>query len=82
MEKEGDLPVLIEPLLACLRQERYTYIKDLYIWQYPMNYENAATLVSTWALLRENLSSGFLTKRVSNQSPQLQRLAGNLKFHQ
>ena len=46
MEKEGDLPVLIEPLLACLRQERYTYIKDLYIWQYPMNYENAATLVS------------------------------------
>ena len=47
MEKEGDLPVLIEPLLACLRQERYIFIKDLYIWQYPMIYENAATLVRT-----------------------------------
>ena len=47
MEKEGDMPVLIEPLLACLRQERYIYIKDLYIWQYPMIYENAATLVRT-----------------------------------
>ena len=29
---------------------------------------------------RENLSSGFPTKRVSNQSLQLQRLARNLKF--
>ena len=28
-----------------------------------------------YGLSRENLSSGFLTKRVSNQSPQLQRLA-------
>ena len=45
VEKEGDLPVLLEPLLACLRQERYIYVKDLYIWQYPMTYENAATLV-------------------------------------
>ena len=33
-----------------------------------------------WALTRENLSSW--TKRVSNQSPQLQRLARKLKFHQ
>ena len=34
-----------------------------------------------WAVSRENLSSGFQTKRVSNQSPQLQRLARKLKFH-
>ena len=27
-----------------------------------------------WALTRENLSLGFLTKRDSNQSPQLQKL--------
>ena len=30
---------------------------------------------------RENLSSGFPPKRVSNQSPQLQRLARKFKFH-
>ena len=30
--------------------------------------------------LRENLSSGFPTKQVSNQSPQHQRLARILKF--
>ena len=34
-----------------------------------------------WALMRGNLSSGFPTKQVSNQSPQLQRLPKNLKFH-
>ena len=34
-----------------------------------------------WALLRHNLSSGFPTKRVTNQSPQLERLARKLKFH-
>ena len=33
-----------------------------------------------WASSRENLSSGFATKRVSNQSLQLQRLARKLKF--
>ena len=31
-----------------------------------------------WAAIRENLSSGFPTKRDSNQSPQLQRLASML----
>ena len=36
---------------------------------------------SKWASPRENLSSGFPPKRVSNQSPQLQRLAKKLKFH-
>ena len=34
-----------------------------------------------WATSRENLSSGFPTKRVSKQSPQLQRLARKLKYH-
>ena len=43
-ENEGDLPVLIEPLLAAIRQDRYVYIKDLHIWDYPMSIENAATL--------------------------------------
>ena len=33
-----------------------------------------------WASSRENLSSGFPTKRASNQSLQLQRLARKLKF--
>ena len=33
-----------------------------------------------WASSRENLSSGFQRKRVSNQSPRLQRLVGILKF--
>ena len=36
--------------------------------------------VMKWALSRENMSSGFLTKRVSDQSPQLQRLARKFKF--
>ena len=33
-----------------------------------------------WASLRQNQSSGFPTKRDSNQSHQLQRLARKLKF--
>ena len=33
-----------------------------------------------WASTRQNLSSVFLTKRDSNQSPQLQKLARKLKF--
>ena len=33
-----------------------------------------------WARMRENLSSGFPTKRASKQSPQLQRLSRKLKF--
>ena len=36
--------------------------------------------VKKWASSRENLSSGFSTKRVSNQSPKLQRLARKMKF--
>ena len=34
-----------------------------------------------WASMQQNLSSVFLTKPDSNQSPQLQRLARKLKFH-
>ena len=34
-----------------------------------------------WASSRENLSSGFPSKRVSNRSPQLHRLARKLKFY-
>ena len=34
-----------------------------------------------WASTQQNLNLGFPTKPVSNQSPQLQRLARNLKFH-
>ena len=34
-----------------------------------------------WASSRQNLSSGFPTKQVSNHSSQLQRLAKKLKFH-
>ena len=33
-----------------------------------------------WAVSRQDLSSGFLTKRDSNQSTQLQRLARQMKF--
>ena len=33
-----------------------------------------------WASSRETLSSGFSSKRVSNRSPQLQRLARKSKF--
>ena len=39
------------------------------------------TSVIKWAVTRENLSLGFSTKRVSNQSPQLHRLAIKLKFY-
>ena len=38
------------------------------------------SLVKVWAATQETLSSGYPTKRVSNQSPQLQGLARNLIF--
>ena len=43
--------------------------------------DSMTTLGYICASTRQNLSSGFLTKRVLNQSPQLQRLARQLKFH-
>ena len=39
-----------------------------------------ACVAIIWASSRENLSLGFLTKQVTKQSPQLQRLASELKF--
>ena len=33
--------------------------------------------ITNWASAQENLSSGFLTKRDSSQSPQIQKLARN-----
>ena len=42
---------------------------------------NSSHVKSIRSATRENLSSGFPTKRVSSQSPQLQRLARELKFH-
>ena len=38
------------------------------------------SITRMWASSRENLSSGFPTKRDINQSPQLQKLARKLKF--
>ena len=37
--------------------------------------------VYIWASWQENLSSGFPIKQVSNESPQLHRLARKLKFY-
>ena len=42
-------------------------------------YETKPTAIK-WASSRENLSSGFPSKRDSNQSPQLQRLSRKSKF--
>ena len=44
-----------------------------YIWWYTSTNEQFEYI---WALSRQNLSSGFPTKRDSNQSPELQRLQG------
>ena len=42
-----------------------------------LNTDNKLQII--WALTRETLSSGFPSKRDSNQSPQLQRLARKLE---
>ena len=47
--------------------------RNMFIWK-------MVHVIIIWASSRENLSSGFPTKQVSNQSPQLQRLARQLKF--
>jgi hypothetical protein len=46
VEKEGDLPVLFEPFLTTVRQIRYTFIRDLYVWNYPLSYEDICNFVS------------------------------------
>ncbi|ESO98833.1 hypothetical protein LOTGIDRAFT_231199 [Lottia gigantea] len=43
-ERDGEVQVLLEPLLTAIRTERYVYVKDIYIWNYPMSYENVASL--------------------------------------
>ena len=50
-----------------------TFIMQL-VMHYPDNYGVMEKTHTILASLRENLSSGFLTKLVSNQSTQLQRL--------
>ena len=50
------------------------------VWASMQKNSDIACSKFIWASSRENLSSGFPTKRVSNQSPQLQRLARKLKF--
>ena len=47
---------------------------------YNTHSEIIMTHVIIGASLQENLSLGFPRKRVSNQSPQLQRLARKFKF--
>ncbi|BFZ06078.1 hypothetical protein BsWGS_09117 [Bradybaena similaris] len=44
VEKEGQLPVLLEPFIMSLREVRYRHIQNIHIWDYPMTYENTATL--------------------------------------
>ena len=39
-----DCPVKVSPLLSALRSTRYVYIKELYIWDLPMQHEDVATL--------------------------------------
>ena len=51
------------------------------LWYDALNGIHNSMVYITWASLRQNLSSGFPTKRVSNQSPQVQGLARKLKFH-
>ena len=51
------------------------------IWEtLPQPEDSGEDCLTLWASTRQNLSSGFQTKQVSNQSPQLQRLARKLKF--
>ena len=66
--------------------ETYRYLWDFCtptpLWIRPCFYNWSKSFRSwiKWASSRENLSSGFPTKRDSNQFPQLQRLARKLKF--
>ena len=46
VEREGDVPVLFEPLITSLRQVRYTSMRDLYVWDYPLSYEDMCSFVS------------------------------------
>ncbi len=37
----------LEPLTDALRQQRYTHIQDLHVWDLPLNHCELASLVST-----------------------------------
>ncbi|CAE1278670.1 unnamed protein product [Acanthosepion pharaonis] len=39
-------PVLFATIITSLRQTRYKYIKHIYVWNYPMSYENVAMLAN------------------------------------
>ena len=47
----------------------------------PQQRSRYLAVCNIWALSRENLSLGYLSKRFSNQPTQLQRLAIELTFH-
>ena len=40
-----DPVVAIEPFLMALRQERYTFIKALHIWDVPLTHQDMASIV-------------------------------------
>ncbi|XP_074657903.1 uncharacterized protein LOC141910910 [Tubulanus polymorphus] len=44
VETKDDLQVKLEPLIAAVRSERYTYIKDIYVWDLFLEHSNIATL--------------------------------------
>lgn len=37
-------PVKLPPLLSALRSTRYEYVKEMYIWDLPLEHEDAASL--------------------------------------
>ncbi|KAL8600014.1 hypothetical protein ACOMHN_057783 [Nucella lapillus] len=79
LEKEGDLPVLFEPLLMSIRQERYLCIKDLFVWDYPLTFENMASFAlfvdKPFYKLRQVEFMDCLLEPIA-----VQRLARSLKF--
>ena len=74
--------------MCCNTEYMCNYIKKYILAGQTFNVEKMAMLrerclaymLKNWASSRENLSPGFPKRRVSNQSPQLHRLAGKLKF--
>ena len=46
MELLSDPVVSLEPLILAFRQERYTMVSELYVWELPLDHVQLATLVS------------------------------------